>query len=393
LDTVRVLATQPVLRGDRIAVLSNYPSPQRLAARAIASRGLRPVDPPIQLDFRATPAEYAAAIEAALRADGVDGLMVVYAPPLAEAVGRPVAEIDASAASAQKPITAVLLATPDGPITPGSNVPNFMFPEPAAAVLGRSWAYGQWLATEAASPPAIVDGVDHGGADTLISGALRDGRTRLDPVATAELLTTYGIPVPPTRFVAIDDAVAAAAELGFPVAVKARHRHLGRSVKAGVALDLTDGASVAAATGVMAAELGDDADFVAVQSMAPPGLDLRIQATIDDEAGPMMSVGIGGIQAGFVSDDEPRRLAPLSMHSATSLLAESRAGPGLDHAGIDPTAVVDTLIRAGQLAADHAEITVLDLNPVIVSTVGCSVTDAVVTLAPVVHPSRALRRL
>ena len=67
IDTVRVLATQPVLRGDRIAVVSNYPSPRRLAEAAITASGLRPVDPPIELDFRATPADYAAAIGAALR--------------------------------------------------------------------------------------------------------------------------------------------------------------------------------------------------------------------------------------------------------------------------------------------------------------------------------------
>ena len=81
------------------------------------------------------------------------------------------------------------------------------------------------------------------------------------------------------------------------------------------------------------------------------------------------------------------------MHSATSLVAESRAGPALAQAGIDPAALVDTLTRAAQLASDHAEITSLDLNPVITTATGCYVTDSVVTLAPVVRPAGALRRL
>ena len=393
LDTVRVLATQPVLRGDRIAVLSNYPSPQRLASRAIVARGLRAVDPPAQLDFRSSPADYAAAIDAALRSDDVDGLMVVYAPPMPEAVGGPGVEIDAAANGADKPITAVLLATADGPIRPGSAVPNFMFPEPAAAVLGRSWAYGRWLATEAASPPAVVDDVDEDRAQQLVAGALVDGLDRLDPATAADLLATYGIRVPPTRFVAADDAVEAAAEIGYPVAIKARHRHVGRSVRAGVALDVADSASVKASIEMIRESLGDDADYVIVQAMAPPGLDLRIRVVIDDEAAPQISVGIGGIQAGLVGDDEPLQLAPLSAHSATSLVAESRAGPALAQAGIDPAALVDTLTRAAQLAFDHAEITSLDLNPVITTTTGCHVTDGVVTLAPVVRPAGALRRL
>ena len=393
LDTVRVLATQPVLRGDRIAVLSNYPSPRRLASRALVARGLRPVDPPVHLDFSATPDDYATAIDAALRSDDIDGLMVVYAPPMSEAISGPVAAIDTAAQGSEKPITAVLLATPDGPIGPGSAVPNFMFPEPAAAVLGRSWAYGRWLATEAASPPAVVDDVDEERAAQLLASAVVDGQDQLDPALAADLLAVYGIRVPPTRFVAAVDAVEAATGIGFPVAIKARRRRVGRSVRAGVALDLTDDAGVKSSIDIMCSSLGGDADFVIVQAMAPPGLDLRIRVVIDDAAAPLVSVGIGGIQAGLVGDDEAAQLAPLSVESATSLVAESRAGPALAQAGIDPAALIDTLTRAAQLAADHAEITSLDLNPVITSATGCFVTDSVVTLAPVVRPAGALRRL
>jgi acyl-CoA synthetase (NDP forming)/GNAT superfamily N-acetyltransferase len=392
INTVRVLATQPVLRGDRIAVVSNYPSPRRLAEAAITASGLRPVAPPIELDFRAAPADYAAAIGAALQADDIDGLMVVHAPGLPAAVGKPVDEIEAAAANAGKPVMAVLLATPDGPIKPGSVVPNFMFPEPAAAVLGRSWAYGHWLSTEAAAPSAAVD-VDVELANELLAGAVAEGSGRLDPIATAQLLRAYGVPVPTTRYVPAAEAAAAATEIGFPVAVKARHRRVGRSVRAGVALDLANAADVGSTVEVMQAALGGDADFVIVQAMVPPGLDLRIKARIDEEAGALISTGIGGIQAGLVGDDDPVRLAPLSRHSAMALVTESRAGPQLTQAGLDPATLVDTVIRVGQLAADHAEITALDLNPVITSESGSAVTDAIVDVAPVGRPSGALRRL
>jgi acyl-CoA synthetase (NDP forming)/GNAT superfamily N-acetyltransferase len=392
ISTVRVLATQPVLRGSRIAVVSNYPSPRRLAEAAITANGLLPVAPPLALDFRATPADYAAAIDAALQADDIDGLMVVHAPGLPATVGKPADEIDAAAANAEKPVMAVLLATPDGPIKPASAVPNFMFPEPAAAVLGRAWAYARWLSTEAAAPPEAVD-VDIERANELIAGAVGEGALRLDPIAAAELLRAYGVGVPATRFVPAADAAAAAAEIGFPVAVKARHRRVGRSARAGVALDLLGAADVRSTIELMRAALGGDADFVIVQAMVPPGLDLRIRARIDEEAGALISAGIGGIQAGLVGDDDAVRLAPLSRHSAAGLVAESRAGPQLIQAGLDPAALVDTLIRAAQLAADHAEITALDLNPVITSETGCAVTDAIVEVAPVGRPVGALRRL
>jgi acyl-CoA synthetase (NDP forming) len=271
-------------------------------------------------------------------------------------------------------------------------VPNFLFPESAAAVLGRSWAYGRWRATEAAAPPADVE-VDAARADELLRGAVDTGAIRLDPPTAAELLTAYGIDVPTTRFVAVEEAAATADRIGYPIAVKARRRQIGRSVRAGVALDLLDSAGVAAAIGVMRGELGDDADLVVVQAMVPPGVDLRIHVTIDEESGPLVSVGVGGIQAGLVEDREQARLAPLSAQDAAGLVTESRAGQMLAQAGIDTGRFTDTVIRAAQLAGDHREIVALDLNPVITSAAGCYVTDAVVEVAPVVRPAAALRRL
>ena len=69
--------------------------------------------------------------------------------------------------------------------------------------------------------------------------------------------------------------------------------------------------------------LGDDADFVIVQAMAPPGLDLRIQGAHRRGGRALISIGIGGIQAGLVGDDDPVRLAPLSRHSATTASSPS----------------------------------------------------------------------
>ena len=63
------------------------------------------------------------------------------------------------------------------------------------------------------------------------------------------------------------------------MAVKAEHRHLGRSVRAGVALDLAHDADVVEAVEVMREALGDDAANVVVQPMVAPGLDLRIRST------------------------------------------------------------------------------------------------------------------
>ena len=72
-----------------------------------------------------------------------------------------------------------------------------MFPEPAAAVLGRSRAYGHWLSTEAAAPPAAVD-VDVERANELIASAVGEGPAGSIRNATAQLLRAYGVRVPAT---------------------------------------------------------------------------------------------------------------------------------------------------------------------------------------------------
>jgi hypothetical protein len=189
-----------------------------------------------------------------------------------------------------------------------------------------------------------------------------------------------------------EEAPAAADEIGYPVAIKARTRHVGRSLRAGVALDLTDPADVTKTVRLMREELGRDADEVVVQAMTAPGVDLRIRVVLDDRLGPLVAVGPGGVGTDLLGTDG-MRLAPLSAQSAAALVAESRAGSALEHAGLDSSFLVETVMRTAQLAADHAELVEIDLNPVIATKGSCCVTDAVVRIAAVQGPAGALRRL
>ena len=89
LDTARVLATQPVMRGPRVALLTNARSPATLSQAALHTAGLEAVDSAVPLDWRSTPDDYGAALRAALDDDDVHGVLIVHAPPLAAAVAAP----------------------------------------------------------------------------------------------------------------------------------------------------------------------------------------------------------------------------------------------------------------------------------------------------------------
>ena len=188
LDTTRVLATQPIPAGPHVAVLSNSRSPAILAEAALVAVGLEVVERDHGLDFRSGATDFARALRAALADDGVDAVLVIHAPPLAEAVAAPVAELDDAAAGATKPVLAVLLGAGDGPLRRGSPVPAFAFPEPAAGALGRAHAYGQWLASEAAAESGSIADIDRPLVAGVIAAALADGREELGAVEAAAVL-------------------------------------------------------------------------------------------------------------------------------------------------------------------------------------------------------------
>ena len=86
-------------------------------------------------------------------------------------------------------------------------------------------------------------------------GRLPCGTIRtLDEVAGKQALAGFGLPVPRGALVAPREAAAVAAELGFPVVVKAVSASLAHKTEAGaVWLNLSDGAAVDAAVRAMAA--------------------------------------------------------------------------------------------------------------------------------------------
>ena len=388
LDTVRVLATQPAMNGDRVAVISNARSPGVLATAALETAGLRVVGEPLTLDWSASDDDYGHALEAAVDDESIDAVLVIHAPPDASAVGGPVDQIDAAGHRGAKPIVAVMLGAHDGPIRPGSSVQRFAFPEPAAAVLGRLHAYSAWRRTEAIAPRDTPMRIDRPRAAAILERA--DGANSLDAGDLADLLDAYGIEMAPTIVADRHDALDAARRIGFPVAVKALERRRGRSTAAGVALDLRGDDDVAAAIAAMERSLGERSRRVIVQQMVEPGADIRLYSATDARLGPVVSVGLGGLDADAIGDTV-RRLAPVSSTVATLMLARSRASAIVEPNDAEP--LVDALVRFAQLVSDHPVIAALDLNPVIVGGGRAVVVDATIRLDTEPQPPAALRRL
>ena len=415
-DVGRVLASQPLPGGDRVAVVTNALSPAVLALDGLRASGLRPaelsvdtraelrhqladdviVGNPIDLTYRSVPADYRAALETVLADPGVDAVLAVYAPPLTSVrhdVAGTLALVDEGAT---KPILAVLLGHDDGPLLPGSAVPAFAFPEPATAALGRVVRYAAWRARSEGAVPHL-DGVDPEAARALVAHALevRPEGTLLPMQVTEDLLSAYGIPVAPGRGVTnLDDALAAAGELGYPVALKAAGLvRLARSESGGVALDVQSAEQLRGAYERMTAALGPAMAEAVVQRMVPGGVETCVAVEAHPAFGPVVSFGLGGAFADMIAD-RPARSLPLTDLDAAELVSSSRAAEALAALGVDVVAVEDLLLRVGLLADDVPELHHARLNPVLVSPAGTWVLQAELRVAPLpslpVDPVRSL---
>ena len=394
LDTARVLSTQPVPAGPNVAILSNARSPGVLASAAVTTAGLISVAPPVAVDWRATPAEFSAAISAALADDHVHAVLVIHAPPLA-AAQAPVEDIDAAARGATKPVLAVMLGGHDGPLLAGSNVPAFSFPEPAAAVLGWMHNYSRWRATEADALLVVTEHIDHAAAAAIVQRAADAGGATLSLEDATALLTAYGLHVPSGITLEEPDAdsvAQAARTLGHPVVLKAVRRRVGRSARAGIALDLADDHAVREAFEVISGALGSDADSLVVQQMAAPGVDVHIRCVADPLLGPVITLDLGSLQSAS-PDDGASRLVPLSRVAAEALVETSRVGGALRRAGLEDTSLIDAIVRVAQLMADHPELSEIDIDPALVSAEGCMPTDARIVVQPERPSAFPIRRL
>ncbi len=195
------------------------------------------------------------------------------------------------------------------------------------------------------------------------------------------LLADYGVPVVAARAASsADEAVAAAEQIGWPVALKTASPGIQhKSDVGGVKLGLADEAELRGAFEEIAARLGPQ---VAVAAMAPKGVELALGVIRDPQFGPLVLVAAGGILVELLHD---RRLAfpPLDEPRARSLIDGLATRPLLDGVrgapASDVDAVASAVSRLSLLAADLGDlIEAVDVNPLIASPEGCVAVDALV---------------
>lgn len=269
-----------------------------------------------------------------------------------------------------------------------AGIPAFGSVDIACKCIGALSSYGAYLN----SPPSVDDLTLNRGAhathrgEEIILSAQSEGRNALLEHEARELLAQHSLPVftcPPLK--TASEAVKAAAAINGPVAMKIVSPNiLHKSDAGGVRLNLINPDEIHKAFDEMvnnALTYAPDADLrgVLVIPMASSGVEVIIGTKNDDQFGPIIMFGLGGIMV-EVLKDVAFRVLPVSAKGAADMLDEIRTGAILDgirgNPASDKEALVSLLLKVSEIVEAYPAIVEMDLNPVIVHPEGVSLVDA-----------------
>lgn len=195
------------------------------------------------------------------------------------------------------------------------------------------------------------------------------------------ILAKYGIGSAPERQAKnADEAVKAAAVIGYPVVLKADGDIEHKTEAGAVKLDLRDEAALRAACAAMTAAKNG---FL-VQAMVTGGVELVVGIKRDPQCGPVLLVGLGGVLVEILRDTV-LALAPVGKLEARRMLERLKGYKllqgyrGAPAANLD--AVCDAIARISEFSADHADqIEEIDVNPLLARPDGAVALDALIVL-------------
>ena len=395
-----VLGKQPRPEGNNLTVLTNAGGPGVLATDALIGGGgeLTPISDdameqfdeilpaawshsnPVDILGDADPERYAESLEVAAEDDNSDGLLVVLTPQAMTEPTTTAEHLRPYARDNEKPILASWMggdAVASGEkILNEAGLPTFAYPDTAARVFNHMWRYSYNLRAlyETPSLPEDEEGVpDRDRAADIVEETHTSGRLLMTEYASKELLSTYGIPTVETRIAETKhEAVAAAQEIGHPVAVKLHSTSIThKSDVGGVQLGLASDEEVKTAFDRIRDNIvGEGFDGVSVQPMVDrsDGYELIIGSTMDEQFGPVLLFGSGGQLVG-VYKDRALGLPPLNTTLARRMMEQTKIYDALKgvrgREPVDLDALESLLVRFSQLVVEQPRVKEIDVNPLL----------------------------
>ncbi len=417
-----VLSKQPRPRGPRLTIVTNAGGPGVLATDSLMATGgeltvlssesLHELDGflsshwshsnPVDVLADADAEGFVKAVGIVSKDAASDGLLAIIAPQGLADPTQVAERMKPLAHTSSKPLLASWMGG-DGvaegtAILNAAGIPTFSYPDTAARAFTYMWRYTYNL-RGLYDTPALVGGSDVAAdARSKVSETVlrvrAHGGTMLNELEAKKLLALYGIPVVETRMAENEEqAVACAAEIGYPVVLKLLSSTIAHKTDVdGVRLRLQTAEQVRSAyraiqTAVVEKRGAEHFGGVTVQPMVQrDGYELILGSTVDAQFGPVILFGSGGVMV-EVYRDRALALPPLNTTLAHRMMEQTKIYSALlgvrGRKPVDMTALEGLLVRFSQLVMEQPWIKEIDINPLLATSEQLIALDARV----VVHDS------
>ncbi len=397
----KILTSRIHTRGNRLAIISNGAAPAMLACERIESKGFQlPFLPeatrqtlsksmgtawsaknPVVLRSRTELAEhYRKAVIELQSCGNFDAILVIFVP---DSLHDP--EEVASAVIDSKPDQIPLLTCWMGEVSveasrerfAKANIATFRTPEAATDGFDFLHRYhvNQQQLLQLPNPASRHTRADVVSARELVNDALQRGERVLGPQKTRALLTLFDIDVlHAIRATSIEEAMAAANTIGYPVALKLVSPNIKfKAAVSGTRLGINNKDQLRVAYREIQQRTRaqrPDAEIrgILVEAMhtADNYRSLTLSISTDATFGPVISVGIGGDLTALVQR-RAVQLPPLNQFLIESLLQNREIayylGDFRHHKRVGVAAVTHVLRQLSELICELPEVLSLDINP------------------------------
>jgi len=413
-DYVKVFSSQPLPRGKNVVIVTNSGGPGILATDSCIRYGLNiaslskttkktlktilpptaSLNNPMDLIAEAQHEEYEVALTAMLKQNNIHSALIILTPTAFTNVEKIAKSIIKVSKRIKKPVVSCLLGVYD--VSKGidlleeNNIPDYRFPESAARALAEMSKFTSWLKR----PKTRVKkfDVDKHKASQVIERVKSEGRSFLLEQEGYDVLKAYGFPVVKSALaISETEAVSVAEKIGFPVVMKiASPDILHKFDVGGVVLNVKNKSEAQKSYNGILQNIRkkmpkSEISGILVEEMATEGKEVILGMNYDEQFGPILMFGMGGIYVEAL-EDVIFRLAPIRELTADLMIEKTKTYKILDgfRGGpvFDTPAISDCLKRQSQLVTDFEDIKELDINPLIVyeEGKGCRIVDARIIL-------------
>lgn len=416
-DLAVAFTRQPVPAGNRVAVVTNAGGPGIITTDQIENLGLAMarfqketiealhqglpeeanVYNPVDVLGDAGSDRFRLAIDKVLADDNTDSIVVLVCPTAVteyEMTARAI--IAAHRTNPGKPVFTALMGgesmVESAKMLSAAGIPSYPFPETAISVISGMTRYAGIRQRSPREKAGKITGTRPDRVKDILLRVKNDRRLVLLGSEAAQVAGAYGIPVAPVKLATtMENAVRIAEEIGYPVVLKvASPKIMHKTDIGGVRIGLKSPEEVS--RGFI--EITENVHHylprvqihgIEIQKQMPRGTELIIGISRDEQFGPLIAFGLGGIYVNLFKDVAFRLADGLSRREALAMISETRANTLLrGYRGEDPAdldVIVDIILRVAALVTDFGQIAEMDINPLFAYRKGASALDVKITIS------------